>query len=375
MLFVAPQGEFQLNRLPLIKRDNLRAWDAADEYLLNYVVEQDLLTEASRVLVVNDGFGALAVGCQGHEVVSWNDSCISHDATLFNYQQNKLAGPVEILPSTETPTGIFQLALIKVPKTLALLEHQLAVLSPVLTSEAVVVAGGMSKAIHTSTLNLFERYLGATQTSLAKKKARLIFPSLDRMEPKPSPYPSRYNESSLDIELSNHANVFSRERLDIGARFFIEQFAKLPAASHCIDLGCGNGVLGLIYQRQHPDSRVSFIDQSHMAVASAQENHQVNLAGKTLSADFLCHDCLPEDQFHGVDLILCNPPFHQEHSITDHIAWTMLNQSFQHLRSGGQLWLVGNRHLNYHTKMKRVFGNCSMVSSNSKFVVLKGIKR
>jgi 23S rRNA (guanine1835-N2)-methyltransferase len=36
---------------------------------------------------------------------------------------------------------------------------------------------------------------------------------------------------------------------------------------------------------------------------------------------------------------------------------------------------VGNRHLGYHTKVKKVFGNCEMITSNRKFVVLKAIKQ
>jgi len=35
---------------------------------------------------------------------------------------------------------------------------------------------------------------------------------------------------------------------------------------------------------------------------------------------------------------------------------------------------VGNRHLNYHVKMKRVFGNAELVASNKKFVVLRSRK-
>ena len=38
-----PQGEFQLFRYPKRKKELLRAWDAADEYLLNYI--QDLFLD------------------------------------------------------------------------------------------------------------------------------------------------------------------------------------------------------------------------------------------------------------------------------------------------------------------------------------------
>ena len=45
--------------------------------------------------------------------------------------------------------------------------------------------------------------------------------------------------------ISNHANVYAREKLDIGARYFIQNLPKVAAGSKVIDLGCGNGVIGL----------------------------------------------------------------------------------------------------------------------------------
>ena len=61
----------------------------------------------------------------------------------------------------------------RVPKSLALLEDQLLRLAPAVHEGTVVVGTGMVKEIHTSTLQLFERILGPTRTSLAEKKARL----------------------------------------------------------------------------------------------------------------------------------------------------------------------------------------------------------
>ncbi|MEW8020449.1 MAG: methyltransferase [Candidatus Sedimenticola endophacoides] len=36
--------------------------------------------------------------------------------------------------------------------------------------------------------------------------------------------------------------------------------------------------------------------------------------------------------------------------------------------------MVGNRHLNYHVKLKRLFGNLRQVAANPKFVVLEAIR-
>jgi 23S rRNA (guanine1835-N2)-methyltransferase len=36
--------------------------------------------------------------------------------------------------------------------------------------------------------------------------------------------------------------------------------------------------------------------------------------------------------------------------------------------------VVGNRHLDYPAKLKRLFGNCDIVASNAKMVVLRATK-
>ena len=44
------------------------------------------------------------------------------------------------------------------------------------------------------------------------------------------------------------------------------------------------------------------------------------------------------------------------------------------LRPGGELWVVGNRHLGYHARLRRLFGNCEVVACDPKFVVLRAVK-
>ncbi len=72
--------------------------------------------------------------------------------------------------------------------------------------------------------------------------------------------------------------------------------------------------------------------------------------------------------------MLCNPPFHQQNAVTDHIAWQMFNDAKKVLRPGGELRIVGNRHLDYHEKLKRLFGGSKLLGSNKKFVVLSAKK-
>jgi 16S rRNA G1207 methylase RsmC len=366
-------GNYTLQRLPKVTNTPLRAWDAADEYLLNYLHENKwLAANTDNVLIINDQFGALACSLHDYATESWSDSYQSHLATQINHQQNQHADHTRYIPSTEPPRTPPNLVIIKIPKTLGLLEEQLIKLKPYINAETKIISAGMAKHIHTSTLDIFEKTLGTTTTSLAVKKARLIFTQYDNTEPQTSPYPKSFFDKDWHITLSNHANVFAKEKLDIGARFMLEQFDKLPPAKHIIDLGCGNGVLGIIAKRQQTDSKLRFVDESYMAIESAKLNYQ-NEFGNTDGADFMISDVLSNIE-ENVDLILCNPPFHQQHAIGDHIAWEMFRQSHRQLHKGGHLWVVANRHMNYHMKLKRLFGHYENVAGNRKFVVLSAKK-
>jgi 16S rRNA (guanine1207-N2)-methyltransferase len=70
---------------------------------------------------------------------------------------------------------------------------------------------------------------------------------------------------------------------------------------------------------------------------------------------------------------MCNPPFHQQQAITDHIAWQMFCDAKRVLTNHGRLLVIGNRHLGYHAKLKRLFGNVSVIASNKKFVILQAV--
>ena len=107
-----------------------------------------------------------------------------------------------------------------------------------------------------------------------------------------------------------------------------------------------------------------------MAIASAKINIEKNLPEQIKQCQFIVNDCLTEFNDRNVDLVICNPPFHQQTATTDHIAWQMFNDAFRVLKKGGELLIIGNRQLAYHIKLKRIFGNCKQIATNNKFVTL-----
>jgi len=366
------QGEFELNRLPKRPKELLRAWDAADEYLLDTLAEQSELLDGARILIVNDSFGALAVALNAYRPYAISDSYLSQQATRLNLAANNLSEQsVGLLSSLEMPEGVFDLVLIKAPKTLALLEDELIRLRPHLTASTRVIVAGMVKTLPSSVWKLLERLVGPTTTSLAKKKARLIFASLDSgLVVPPSPYPVSYRLENTDYLISNHANVFSRDSLDIGTRFFLQHLPSRQDVCDIIDLGCGNGLVGLIAAERCPAATVHFVDESFMAIASARDNFSRAFKERR-EATFHVGDGLMEVESESAGLILCNPPFHQHNTIGDQIAVSLFKQSKRVLRKGGELWVIGNRHLDYHSYLDRLFGAHSIIAANSKFVIVK----
>lgn len=371
-----PQNRLHLQRLPYRKNDTLQAWDAADSYLLHHLTQQDLPTLDSQIAILNDGFGALALGLQAYRPTVISDSYLSQQATLINAQLNSInPANITLLDSLTLPDKPIDYLLIKAPKTLALLEYQLLILRPLLKPESKIIVAGMVKALSANVWKMLERLIGLTQTSLAVKKARLIFATLDSNLTLPAnPYPIQYKLEHTDYWISNHANVFSRDSLDIGTRLLLQHLPDDASYRHIIDLGCGNGVVGLMIANRLKDAQLYFVDESFMAVASAKQNFH-NAFGEQRQAEFRVGDCLQGFAEQMADCIVCNPPFHQQHAIGDHIAWQMFQQAYRVLRKGGELRVIGNRHLNYHQHLKKLFGNWDAVASNAKFVIVKAYKR
>lgn len=373
-LLETAQGSFSLIRCPENKKQGLRAWNAADEYLLNEVSEYSATKQVKNILVINDAFGGLTVPlAESFNVDLWSDSFVAQQCIEVNFQRNKLhSAQYRFIKSTDEPEGQYDLVLLKIPKNYFYLEEQLAFLSRSVAESTKLFAATMVKNLHTSTLKIFEKYFVNVTTSLAKKKARLVYFSNPLTGIDNVVFKNQFQLEDYPCTIENLSNVFSRERLDVGTRFFLQYLPEELKGETVIDLGCGNGVVGLIAAEKYPEAKIIFCDESYMAVEAARRTFE--RSGFNNSTEYFVTNGLQGIKDASADLILNNPPFHQQHVVGTEIALVMFKDAKRVLKKGGELRIVGNRHLGYHISLKKIFGNCELVAGNNKFVVLKAVK-
>lgn len=380
--------QLELHRWPLSQPNHsLQAWDAADELILEQALPlltslQAAQEEPVRVLILNDAFGALSCALSAGSTQSSlqylvQDSVLSQLACRYNRAENALTGDeiVELSSLASLPAAP-QLILFKLPANHSFLAFQLAALSQVLTVNSHLVIAAKAKDINRNVLALFEQFIGPTEASLTIKKCRYIATRFQAELTRPQlTFPLRWQLDNSDMVMVNHANVFAREKLDIGARFFLEHLPSVAAGSTVIDLGCGNGVLSLQLLQQQPACQLILSDESYMAVASAQATLAENMPEQLAHCQFIADDCLTQQQSNSADWIICNPPFHQQAAVTTHIASQMFKDAKRVLKTGGRLRIVANRHLPYRLQLEKLFGHCQQLAANPKFVILESIKR
>ena len=360
---IHPWGTLTLYRWPRQRNEALQAWDNADRYLLNTLSER--ASVGGETLVVNDNHGALALAASAAGgVVASGDSWLAMDNIQRNAKANQIPSVPYCWPGEDLP-GAADQVLMRVPKSLALLEAQLSWLSMQLAEGVPLWLSGMDKHLPRQLVPLLETYLGNGQAEYGWKKARLFSAVAPGKVLAEAPYPSHVEGPMGPLVV--HAGVFSQQQLDIGARFFLDHLPEgLANDARVADLGCGNGVIGLAVLQHQPGASVTFCDESWQALKSAREN----VAGYFAEASVAFHH---GDGLQGLegrfDCILLNPPFHEGHAVGDHVARRLFRQASQHLAKGGELRVIGNQHLGYHKLLRRLFANVQVVGSNRKFVV------
>jgi 16S rRNA G1207 methylase RsmC len=351
-----------LERLPKSQNSSLKSYNAADELLLNQIT-----TIQGSYGIYNDQFGCLTVHLAEADVNIRCDLKSQADAIVQNFRQ------IHDYDLPKTPTFLLEqqdflasTILLKIPKSIGLFEQFLQDIHAHLADGGVVYAGFMTKYFSKSLVETALKYFNSVEQTRAFKKARLL---VLRDKKKNVQTPPK-NELVFDqLHLEQFDGVFSAKKVDKATRHLLAHLPSLiPSKTHAVlDLACGNGIIGLYVNQLTQINELHFLDDSQLAIASAQLN------GPDLA--HYHHDFqLNSFEDHTFDWIITNPPFHFGHTVDTSIAQDLFKQAYRCLQPGGYLTIVSNANLGYEWLLKELFAQVDHSRSTSAFNIFHCLK-
>ena len=170
-----------------------------------------------------------------------------------------------------------------------------------------------------------------------------------------------------DLTICSLPGVFSQNRLDIGTAVLLPYLSQVTAGK-IADFGCGAGVISAYLAKLNPENRIFAMDVDAFALASTRMTFDKN----NLSPERLEIKAVTgiEDAPLFLHAIVSNPPFHQGIKTDYNASENLCKTARRHLKSGGELWLVANRFLNYPILIEQNFGQCTIKADQQGFKVL-----
>ncbi|WP_349927508.1 class I SAM-dependent methyltransferase [Acinetobacter sp. A1-4-2] len=170
-----------------------------------------------------------------------------------------------------------------------------------------------------------------------------------------------------DLTICALPGVFSQNRLDVGTAVFLP-FLSQVTSGKIADFGCGAGIISAYLAKLNPKNRIFALDVDAFALASTRMTFEKN----DLSPEQLEITAVTgiEDAPLFLHAIVSNPPFHQGIQTNYDASESLCKTSRRHLKSGGELWIVANRFLNYPLLIEQSFGKCTTKADQQGFKVL-----
>ncbi len=367
-----------LSRAPDAGDGELRAWDAADRYLLDHAASAFPDALAGEVAVIDDTHGALALGAAAlgaRAVRVHQDSIVGRRALAANAEATGVDGGAQHpLDSVVTPAT--SLVLLRMPRSLARLDAMTRAVAAVAGPDAGLLAGGRLKHMTPTQNGVLGGGFARIDVTLARAKSRIVVGRSPVRRPLAEPERAEVElPGGRRIAVVALPGVFAGATLDIGTRALLATLDASPPAlqpgARAIDLACGTGIVAVELARRMPDARVLACDVSAIAVESARLTASANGVAIETRHD----DGLAAEPDVGADLVVLNPPFHAGAAVTTEIAHRLFADAARVLRPGGELRAVWNSHLGYRPVLERLVGPTRQLARTPKFTVTASLRR
>jgi 16S rRNA (guanine1207-N2)-methyltransferase len=177
----------------------------------------------------------------------------------------------------------------------------------------------------------------------------------------------RYNEIVVNLlgdtlKFFLASGVFSRTKVDSGSELLIKN-ALIKEDWSVLDLGCGNGVIGITIGKAYPKTKVTLSDINERAIGTSKKNALLN----HIKVNVIKSNAY-EKLNQKFDTILLNPP----QTAGKDLCFKMIREAKDHLNDKGLLQIVarskkGGKSLNNY--MVEIFSNCVVTAKKGGFWV------
>ena len=285
----------------------------------------------------------------------------------FQYFQNQQSN---VHFGTDLPESEFDQAIVFVPKSKELLNYILHNVVSRLPIGASIFLVGEKKAGVERAAKQLQPFGQASKLDSARHCQMWQLITDKTVTAKPlATWAQQYQVETPAGELTICAlpGVFSQNRLDIGTAVLLPYLQQVTAGK-IADFGCGAGVISAYLSKLNPKNRIFALDVDAFALTSTQMTFEKN----ALPLEQLEVRAVKgiEDAPLFLHAIVSNPPFHQGIQTDYNASESLCKTARRHLKSGGELWVVSNRFLNYPLLIEQNFGQCTTKADQQGFKVL-----
>lgn len=356
---------YSFSRYPKTTNKSLRAWSAADEYLIRKLFENHPPNKDTNIGICNDRFGFLSCLLNRFEPTVVIERKSQQRSIYQNLKANEIdAKQVDLINPLEKPKQNFDRVLMNIPKSMDLFEFYLHQIHSNLSEEGMVLCGFMTKYFTPQMLSIAEGYFEHVDQSLARKKSRVLVLK-GKKEPIEKSLVHHLNYDfggKADVALKQNYGVFSADHIDYATQFLIDHIDLKETENKVLDLACGNGVIAMAVQLQKPEAEIYLTDDSYLAIESAK----LNIDGPAVH--YIWNDRLDDIPAKSLDLVVSNPPFHFGFETNIEVSIRLFNEVAEKLKRSGRFVCVANQHLNYKTHLEKVF-KVNVLAQTDKFIL------
>jgi 16S rRNA (guanine1207-N2)-methyltransferase len=179
-----------------------------------------------------------------------------------------------------------------------------------------------------------------------------------------------YQLRGNEFTFTSDNGVFSKNEVDFGTRMLIESFEMPNIEGKVLDVGCGYGPIGLAVAKENPDRQVIMVDVNERAVELSKLNAKQNGISNVSVYQSNIFEAIENEKF---AVILSNPPIRAGKKVVHQI----FEQSFDHLHSQGELWLVIQKKQGAPSaieKLKSIFSEVDVVTKKKGYFIIKAKK-